>query len=281
MQETLNPLSSSKSESLSQRRDGVIYLQQWIAPLGLFVLLFIAWSILANSQLYPSFIIPSPGDVWAAFQTAMADGSLWNHTLVTLQEVLQGLLFGGLIGIGLGVLLAKNQFLARALAPLIVAFQSTPTVAYAPLLIIWFGSGMTSKVVTSAIIVFFPMMMNTMVGIRSVPQSLYDVMASLRATPWQIFWKLEVRAAMPILLTGLKTSATLSVIGAVVGEFVSAGEGLGYLVELARNQYNTPLVLVSVFMMTLMALSLYAIVSLIERFLLQTQIDNPYASKRS
>ena len=281
MQETLNPLSSSTSESLPQRRDGFSHLQQWIAPFGLFGLLFLGWSVLANSQLYPSFIIPSPGDVWAAFQTAMADGSLWTHTLVTLQEVLQGLLFGGLIGVGLGVLLAKNQFLARALAPLIVAFQSTPTVAYAPLLIIWFGSGMTSKVVTSAIIVFFPMMMNTMVGIRSVPQSLYDVMSSLRATPWQIFWKLEVRAAMPILLTGLKTSATLSVIGAVVGEFVSAGEGLGFLVELARNQYNTPLVLVSVFMMTLMALSLYGIVSLIERFLLHTQIDNPYASKRS
>ena len=149
--------------------------------------------------------------------------------------------------------------------------QSAPVVAYAPLLVIWFGSGPTSKIVTGALIVFFPMLMNTIVGIRTVPQPLRDLMISMRATRWQTFTKLEVPAAMPVLISGLKISATLAVIGAVVGEFISANAGLGFLINLARSQYDTPLVIISVLTLTLIARFLYGLVSFLERFVLSWQ----------
>jgi len=147
-----------------------------------------------------------------------------------------------------------------------------PVVAYAPLLVIWFGSEWKSKVITATLIVFFPMLVNTVVGIRNVPVSLRDLMRSLRATRWQMMVKLELPAAMPVLMGGLRTSVTLAVIGAVVGEFVSASAGLGYLVILARNQYDTPLVLVAVLTMTTIARILYSSVSLLERRVLAWQL---------
>jgi NitT/TauT family transport system permease protein len=138
-------------------------------------------------------------------------------------------------------------------------------VAYAPLLIIWFGSGMTSKIVITALTVFFPMLMNTMVGIRTVPQSRRDLMRLFNATPWQTLWKLEVPASLPVLFTGLKVSATLAVIGSVVGEFISASAGLGYLIKVARDRYDTPLVLVAVIVLAVLARGSFWLVSIAER----------------
>lgn len=237
-------------------------------PLLTMLAILAIWQTITLLKIYPEFIIPPPAAVAETLLEVLADGSLVHHLLVTLNEMVWGLVFGLSIGLLLGYLIAHFPLLEDLLAPLIVAFQSTPIVAYAPLLIIWFGSGPTSKIVTTAVIVFFPALMNTIVGVRAVPKGLHDVLRSLRASWWQTFIKLEVPAALPVLLTGLKTSATLAVIGAVVGEFVSAGEGLGYLVTLARNQYNTPLVLVAVLTMTALALSLYSLVTLLEwRFL--------------
>ncbi|MDQ7033462.1 MAG: ABC transporter permease subunit [Anaerolineae bacterium] len=139
------------------------------------------------------------------------------------------------------------------------------------MLIIWFGSGVMSKIITTAIIVFFPTLMNVVVGLRNVPQNLRELMRSMKATSLQTFFKLEVPAALPVMLTGLKTSATLAVIGAVVGEFVGASEGLGFLVISARSRFDTPLVLVTVFTMTALALSFYLLISLLERALLRWQ----------
>jgi NitT/TauT family transport system permease protein len=235
-----------------------------IVPFGVILILLLIWHIVTALELYPSFLIPTPGEVAETFREALADGRLWHHASATLEAMLMGLVVGLSIGLALGYLIAKIPLLETVLSPVIVAFQSTPIVAYAPLLIIWFGSGPTSKVVTTAIIVFFPTLVNTIVGIRSVPANLHDLMRSLKATRWQIFVKLEIPAALPVLLAGLKTSATLAVIGAVVGEFVSAGQGLGYLVTLARNQYDTALVFVAVLTMTAIALSLYSLLSLLE-----------------
>jgi len=141
------------------------------------------------------------------------------------------------------------------------------------LLVIWFGSGRLSKVLISALIVFFPILVNTIVAVRSVPEDLRDLLRSLQATRWQLFSKLELPAAMPILLGGLKIGATLSVIGAVVGEFVAADEGLGFLISLARGMYDTPMVFVAVLTLIGMALLLYSIVAVLERRLLYWQED--------
>ena len=200
--------------------------------------------------------------------TALQDGSLLKHTQATLIEVVWGLLLGFLSATALGYLLAKSKTIERLLAPYIVASQSIPVVAIAPLLVIWFGPGRLSKVMISALIVFFPVLINTIVGVRSVPQDLHDLMRSLRATRWQVFSKLELRAAMPVLLGGLKIGATLSVIGAVVGEIVGADEGLGFLINIGRGVYDTTLVYVSVITLVVLAMGLYTIVAILERWLL-------------
>ncbi|MBN1566123.1 MAG: ABC transporter permease, partial [Anaerolineae bacterium] len=152
--------------------------------------------------------------------------------------------------------------------------QAVPIVAIAPLLIIWFGAGIASKVIVCALLVFFPMLVNTVIGMRNIPPELRDLMRSLEATPIQTFFQLELPAAMPIVIGGLKVSATLSVIGAVVGEFVSASEGLGYLISFGRGTYDTPLVIAAVFTLTALALVLYGIASLLESLLLDWQQVN-------
>jgi NitT/TauT family transport system permease protein len=241
------------------------------APLVTLAFILLVWQGVALLHLYPEFIIPPPAAVAAKFFQALSDGRLWLHTSTTLFAVVVGLILGVGIGSALGYLIAKSPLLEELLSPIIVAFQSTPIVAYAPLLIVWFGAGATSKVFTSALVVFFPMLMNTVVGIRNVPQNLRDLVRVSRATSWQTFTKLEVPAALPVLLTGLKTSATLAVIGAVIGEYISANAGLGFMINLARNQYDTPLVLVGVFTLALIARALYGIVALVERRVLAWQ----------
>ncbi|MFN3742823.1 MAG: ABC transporter permease, partial [Anaerolineales bacterium] len=150
-----------------------------------------------------------------------------------------------------------------------VASQAVPMVAVAPLLVIWFGPGMISKVLICALIVFFPILINTIVGIRGVPRSLYDLMYALHATRWQILRYLEIPAALPVFLGGLRIGATLSVIGAVVGELVGADRGLGFLINVGRGQYDTALVFVSIFMLVFLALTLYGLVMFLERWLLR------------
>lgn len=262
----LNPLRFP----VRQRATRMILLRL-IAPLLTVGVLLLAWQALVMLAIYPRFIVPAPADVASKFYEVTFGGgrvSLWLHLGVTLRAVLLGLGIGLAFAVILGYLIARMPLLEDLLSPVLVAFQATPVVAYAPLLVIWFGSGLVSKVVTSALIVFFPTLMNTIVGIRGVPSSLRDLMRSMNATPRQMLLKLEVPAAAPVLLGGLKVSATLAVIGAVVGEFVSANAGLGFLVNVARSQYDTPLVLVAVFTLTMMALALYGSVAILEHFAL-------------
>jgi NitT/TauT family transport system permease protein len=230
------------------------------------VLIF--WELANRWSGLPAFILPGPAAVGTRFIAALQDGSLLRHTQATLVEVVWGLLLGFLGATTLGYLLAKSKTIERLLAPYIVASQSIPVVAIAPLLVIWFGPGRLSKVMISALIVFFPVLINTIVGVRSVPQDLHDLMRSLRATRWQVFSKLELRAAMPVLLGGLKIGATLSVIGAVVGEIVGADEGLGFLINIGRGVYDITLVYVSVITLVLLAIGLYTVVAMLERWLL-------------
>ncbi len=233
-------------------------------PFLTLLLLLLLWHWVSEPPLIPRILVPAPGDVYEAFSAALEDGSLARHTAVTLGEMMYGLLAGLGLGLSLGYAIAKAPLLENALAPIIVAIQSTPIVAYAPLLVIWFGTGPASKVVTTAVIVFFPALVNAIVGIRSVSPRLRDLLRSLNADAWRMFWLLELPSALPVILAGLKTSATLAVIGAVVGEFVGSGSGLGVLVITARSQYNTPLVVVAVLTMTAIALSLYSLVALAE-----------------
>src|SRR5687768_1688012 len=188
MQETLyKPFTNSPSAPQRLRQSWLLSRQA--APILIVLVLLGLWQFVVMLDVYPAFIIPPPQSVLSKFGEVVANGSLWLHTSTTLYATLIGLVAGVSIGVALGYLIAKSQLLETFLSPLIVAFQSMPVVAYAPLLIIWFGSGPTSKIVTSALIVFFPMLMNTIVGIRNVPAPLRDLMRSMQATPWQTFTK--------------------------------------------------------------------------------------------
>jgi NitT/TauT family transport system permease protein len=242
----------------------------WLIFLSLFLLLLV-WQLVAWLGRFPTFILPTPEQVGARFVQAIVDGSLLRNAAVTLLEVLLGLALGVSLATVLGYILARSLHLERLLSPYIVASQSIPIVAIAPLLVIWFGPGLSSKVLICALIVFFPVLVNTVVGVRSVPEDLRDLMRSLQATRWQTLKSLEAPAALPVFLGGLRIGATLSVIGAVVGEFVGAKSGLGFLVNVGRGIYDTALVFVAVFTLITMALILYGLVALIEKHLLKWQ----------
>jgi len=195
----------------------------------------------------------------------LRDGTLITHAAVTLYEVLLGLLAGSLLASVLGYTLSKSHLLEKVLSPYLVASQAIPTVAIAPLLVIWFGPGIFSKVMVCTLTVFFPILVNTMIGFREVPANLYDLMRSLGADHSQRLRFLEIPSALPVLFGGLRIGATLSVIGAVVGEFVGSDRGLGFLINVGRGQYDTALVFVSIISLVFMALSLYGLAMLAER----------------
>lgn len=230
-----------------------------------------AWQLTVQWTQLPRFILPAPLDVWSRFLEALNDGSLLYHTGITLAEIVLGLLVGITFATMMGYALAKSRSLEKILSPYLVASQAIPVVAIAPLLVIWLGDGILSKVVICALIVFFPVLVNTVVGVRAVPLALYDLMHSIRATRWQILLKLEIPASLPIMLGGLRIGATLSVIGAIVGELVDAEQGLGFLLQLGDFQYDTSMVFVAVFMLIALALSMYGVVTLLERKFLKWQ----------
>jgi NitT/TauT family transport system permease protein len=264
----LKPKSGEKTHSaflrlLKVRRGWLLLISAALALL--------LWEGLVHLENLPAFILPAPELVAVRFWQALIDGSLLRQTGYTLLEVLLGLLAGSSLATTLGYLLAKSPTLERLLAPYLVASQAIPIVAIAPLLVIWFGPGMFSKILISALIVFFPVLVNTVVGLRAVPENLRDLMHSLKASRSQMLRYLEIPSALPVLLGGLRIGATLSVIGAVVGEFVGSDRGLGFLISVGRGQYDTALVFAAIFTLIAMALGLYGAVVLVENRLLAWQ----------
>lgn len=257
---TSSSTREKRQELFIRRRTNGLFWLPFTVALGIFLWYLVVW--LGDVE---AFILPTPHLVWTRFLRALSDGSLLRHTLVTAGEVFAGLALGALLASLLGYVLAKSHTVERFVAPYVVASQSVPTVAIAPLLIIWFGPGIASKVLICALIVFFPILINTIVGIRSVPEDLRDLMRSLHASPWQSFTLLELPAALPVLLGGLRIGATLSVIGAVVGEFVGADRGLGFMINDARGRYDTALVFVAVVTLVALAMGLYGLVVLLEK----------------
>lgn len=245
-------------------------LPVWFTTAVSFLLLIVLWQLVTVLGQYDRFILPGPIDVWEQFQLVAADGRLLRHSLVTVSEVIPGLLLGFLFATPLGYLLARSPLAERLLSPYLIASQAIPVIAIAPLLSIWVRSTYWSRVLVAVLVVFFPILINVIAGMRAVPAELYELMHSLRATRWQIFRQLEAPSAMPILLAGLKVGATLSVIGALVGEFVQPkSEGLGFLLVTARYQFKTDLVFVVLLTLAVIALSMYGFVALVEYWALR------------
>lgn len=231
----------------------------------------IIWQLAIMLLDLPSFILPSPIQVIKRFITAIQEGLIQRHLFITLLEVLLGLSLGAGFATIIGYILAKSPSAEKLVSPYLIASQSIPIVAIAPLLVIWFGPGLLSKVLICSLIVFFPVLINTVVGLREVPQDLHNLMRSLGTTPIKTLYYLEVPAALPIFLGGLRVGATLAVIGAIVGELVGSDRGLGFLINVGRGQYDTALVFVAVIALVIMASSLYGLVILLESRLLAWQ----------
>ncbi len=234
------------------------------------VVLVFAWDMLVRWQHYPPYILPRPAAVAHKFVVAVQDGTLWRHTRVTLLEIGGGLALGLSFATVLGYALAKQPWLEQLIGPYVVAAQAVPVVAIAPLIILWAGSGIWAKMLVAALTIFFPTLVNTMVGIRSVEEDYQELFRALNATRWQMFRKLEVPAALPVLLGGLKIGTALAVIGAVVGEFVAADQGLGFLINLtSRSTLDTALLFVAIGVLVVIALVLYMVVTVLESHLLR------------
>jgi len=253
----------------------------WLTIAVSFLLLLALWHLFVKWSDYPPFILPGPIDVAAAFVRLMSDGRLVRHALITLSEVLPGLAIGVTVALPLGYLLTKSPLAERLISPYLIASQAIPTIAIAPLLTIWVQSWYWSRVLVAVLVVFFPILINIIAGLRSVPKEFYDLMNSLRATKGQVFRMLELPAAMPTVLAGLKVGATLAVIGALVGEFVQPkSQGLGFLLVTARYQFKTDEVFVVLLTLGVMALSLYGLVALAEQRLLRWRRYGNVGSQR-
>lgn len=231
--------------------------------LAAFLLLWKALVVVAG---YPPFILPAPEVVLARFISAWADGTIAPHAIRTLYEVALGFTLGAGLALVVGYALARLPLAERLLSPYLVAAQAVPILALAPLLALWFGPGLTAKIVICALIVFFPVAIATMVGVRSVDVGLLELARSLRATRRQIVLTMEIPAALPAIFGGLRVGITLAVVGAIVGEWVGADRGLGLLVNLAKGSlFDIPLLFATVLTIALLGIALYALVVLVER----------------
>lgn len=226
------------------------------------------WKGLTSLFHIPSFLLPPPEDVFFEYISLLMNGLLLKHTYVTLCETITGFLAGAAIGMLLGYPLAKSRKLERILSPYIVAAQTAPKIALAPLIVIWLGFGLSSKFFLVALIVFFPIFVNMITGMRSVDRNLLELMKSTGASKFDIFKKIEMPSSLPMLFAGFKTGITLAVIGAVVGEFVGANAGLGYLTIYAAGLMDTTQVFVAILQLTVLGIVLYALVSFIGKKLM-------------
>jgi NitT/TauT family transport system permease protein len=235
------------------------------AALALAIFL-VAWKLLVIVTGYPPFILPAPEVVLSRFVAAWADGTIPPHALRTLYEVALGFTIGAGSALVVGYVLARLPLAERLLSPYLVAAQAVPILALAPLLALWFGPGLTAKIVICALIVFFPVAISTMVGVRSVDDRLLELARSLRATRWQVVTTLEIPAALPAIFGGLRVGVTLAVVGAIVGDWTGADRGLGLLVNLARGSlFDIPLLFATLLTIALLGIVLYALVVLVER----------------
>ena len=197
----------------------------------LFCSSILAWELIVRAFEVPTFIFPAPSQVAVALWRGFASGLYQKHLYHTLLETVLGFLLGSALGFFLGTAVALNRYVEYFFYPYIVMFQSLPKVALAPLIVVWFGLGLQSQVVNAALVAFFPLLVNTMVGLKSADEDRLNLMRSLAASESQIFWMLRLPNALPFVMAGLDVAMIFALIGAIVAEFVGARAGLGMLIQ--------------------------------------------------
>jgi NitT/TauT family transport system permease protein len=244
------------------------HLLPWITTPLLVGLLVLVWHLYVRTSGISKFILPAPADVGAEWLDAMRNPRLWSHTGWTLYATLAGFFWATVIGIALGVLIARIRWLELTLNPFIVATQVIPKVALVPLFVVWFGFGVTSKVIVAAVLAFFPILTNTVLGVKSIDEGHRDVMLSLNATRWQVFRRLELPSALPYIITGLEVGIVLAIIGAIVGEYLGGNQGLGRMLIERMNAFETAEMFAILIHMSLIGFLLYFAVGALRRLLI-------------
>jgi NitT/TauT family transport system permease protein len=256
--------AAQAAESARRWRSGVVRGLVALFALSTIVLL---WWALAAFGGYPSYILPSPGAVAEEAWSMLADGSLPLHFGTTLLEAGLGFVLALAVGTVVGYLLAHSPIIARAVSPYIAISQGLPVVAIAPLLVLWVSDDIARKVIIVALIAFFPILVNTIVGLRGIDRSMLEVARISGANRLQTIRYVEMPLSLRAVLGGVRLGLMLSITGAVVGEFVSSDSGLGFLLMLGRGLFRTDIIFVGLVSLALLTLVIYAGVSLLERLL--------------
>jgi NitT/TauT family transport system permease protein len=237
-------------------------------PLGVLVAAIAAWELSVRSGIVNEITVPAASSTFGALVEIMQTSYFWHATRLTLQETLLGFAIGSTFGLVIGALTGTFKVFRTAIWPFVVAFQNTPRVALAPVFLTWFGFGMTSKVVMAAVICFFPVVINTVAGLASVDDNARTLFRTYGASTPQTFFKLTLPTAAPIAFAGIKTALTLALLGAIVGEFVGASEGLGVLVKEYNFQLEVAKGFAVVVFLAIIGLVLYGLIELVEKRLI-------------
>jgi len=222
----------------------------------LFALLLLAyWEFHVRYFEVEALLLPPPSHIILSFWNGMVSGLFLKHFGITVYRALTGFALAALFGIALGALISQFRFVEKTIYPWVVALQTVPKIAIAPLILVWCGYGSLSKIVTATLVAFFPVLVNTIIGLRSCEQSKLDLMRSYRASRWLTFRMVELPNALPFIFAGLSVAAVFSILGALVGEFVGSKDGIGFLILDANYQLNIPRVFA-----LLILLGLYGII---------------------
>lgn len=259
--------SSTSEISLAPRRRKVTFdqLSSFIFPCITFGTLLLVWELSVTFFSVPEYVFPRVGPVAQALYSGYAEGTIYPHLAFTLQSTLSGYVIGCSLAVIFGAILAESRTFEKFVYPFVIALQSMPKVAVAPLIMLWFGYGIESKIVMVAVICFFPLFVNTIAGIRQTDPAMINMMKAFSAPGWLTFFRVKLFAAAGSIFAGLKISVVMALIGAVVGEFVGSAKGLGWLIQSGMSNFNTPLMFSALITLIVVGLTLTSIVSFFHR----------------
>ncbi|MGC5328835.1 ABC transporter permease [Brevibacillus sp. SYSU BS000544] len=232
-------------------------------PILSVLILFALWEAVCWLGAFPAFILPSPSSVIVSLWE-LREFLFGNHLLVTLKEVLLGLLVSIIVGVMLAIVMRWNRPIEKIIYPYLVFSQTIPLVALSPVFIMWFGYSLSGKIAIATLFTFFPIVVSMYDGLGSAPKQMVDLLRTMGASRWQIFWKLQLPSSLPQFFSGLKVAATFSVTGATIGEWLGASEGLGYFGRRASGNFQAPALFASVLVLALLGILLFCLVSYIE-----------------
>ena len=239
---------------------------QWSRPFLLIIVMLVLWDIVIRVFKIPPYLIPTPLDVV---------GQLWKEWPMLLEQAapttwatLGGFILSVVIGVPIAMLIAYSRVIESFVYPLLVFSQSIPKIAIAPLFVVWFGFGIIPKVIAAFLLGFFPVVVSTVMGFKSVEHDMVDLARSMGSTRLQMFFKISLPQALPAIFSGMKVSITLAVVGAVVGEFVGSNSGIGYVLQKANGNFDLPLMFAALVVLSMIGVILFVLLDVLERFML-------------